>query len=97
MSVRLVVTITAAPGKGAEFAQAFRGRCEEVMQEPGCEQFEVFQSAVNPDKLVLLELWRDQAALDAHSKLNATRAPLPDRLRSGVPGEREDYEYNRAR
>lgn len=97
MSVRLVVTITAAPGKGAEFAQAFRGRCAEVMQEPGCEQFEVFQSAVHPDKLVLLELWRDQAALEAHSKLNATRAPLPDGLRSGVAGEREDYAYNRTR
>jgi quinol monooxygenase YgiN len=97
MSVRLVVTITAAPGKGAEFGQAFRGRCEEVMREPGCEQFEVFQSAVNSDKLVLLELWRDQAALDAHSKVNAARAPLPSGLRSGVPAEREDYDYNRTR
>jgi quinol monooxygenase YgiN len=97
MSLRLVITINAAPGKGAAFAEAFKARCEEVMQEPGCEQFEVFQSAVNPDKLVLLELWKDQAALDAHGKMNATRAPLPDGLRSGVPGEREDYEYSRAR
>ena len=29
MSVRLVVTITAVPGKGTELAQAFVGRCEE--------------------------------------------------------------------
>ena len=93
MSLRLVITINAAPGKGAEFAEAFRGRCEEVMQESGCEQFEVFQSAVNPDKLVLLELWKDQASLDAHAKMNATRAPLPEGLRSGVPGQREDYEF----
>ena len=97
MKIRLVVSINAAPGKGAELAQAFRQRCAEVAKEPGCEQFEVFQSAVNPDKLVLLERWKDQAALDAHSKMNATRAPLPDGLRSGVPGEREDYEYSRAR
>jgi quinol monooxygenase YgiN len=96
MSVRLVVTITAAPGKGSELAQVFRARCAEVMQEPGCEQFEVFQSAVNPDKLALLELWKDQAALDVHAKVNATRAPLPEGLRSGT-GEREDYEYNRTR
>jgi quinol monooxygenase YgiN len=96
MSVRLVVTITAAPGKGAELAEVFRGRCAEVMQEPGCEQFEVFQSVLNPDKLTLLELWKDQAALDVHAKVNETRAPMPAGLRSGVT-EREDYEYNRTR
>jgi quinol monooxygenase YgiN len=96
MSVRLVVTLTAAPGKGAEFAQTMRARCIEVMKEPGCEQFEVFHSVVDGDKLVLLERWRDQAALDAHMKVNATRAPLPDGLRVGA-GEREDYTYNRTR
>lgn len=96
MSVRLVVTITAAPGKGSALAQVYRERCAEAMKEPGCEQFEVFQSALNPDKLTLLELWKDQAALDVHAKVNATRAPLPDGLRAGT-GEREDYEYKRTR
>jgi quinol monooxygenase YgiN len=96
MSVRLVVTITAAPGKGSELARVFRDRCAEVRQEPGCEQFEVFQSALDPDKLTLLELWTDQAALDVHAKVNATRAPLPEGLRVGT-GEREDYQYNRTR
>ena len=96
MSVRLVVTITAAPGKGADLAQAFKARCAECMQEPGCEQFEIFQSAMNPDKLALLELWKDQASLDAHAKLNMTRPPMPANLRAGT-GEREDYEYRRTR
>ena len=96
MAVRLVVTITAAPGKGAELADAMKARCEECMKEPGCEQFEIFRSAINPDKLALLELWSDQAALDAHAKLNATRPPLADGLRLGA-GEREDYGYNRTR
>jgi quinol monooxygenase YgiN len=40
------------------------------MKEPGCEQFEDFQSVVNPDKLALLERWPDQAALDAHVRLH---------------------------
>jgi quinol monooxygenase YgiN len=96
MAVRLVVTITAAPGKGAELAEAFKGRCADCMQEPGCLQFEVFRSALDPDKLALLELWQDQAALDAHAKLNATRPPMPEGLRAGA-GEREDYDYNRTR
>ena len=59
MAIRLVVTISAAPGKGAQLAEAYKGRCAEVMKEPGCEQFEVFQSVVNPDRLTLLERWAD--------------------------------------
>ena len=96
MSVRLVVTINAVPGKGAELAEAMKARCEESMKDAGCEHFEVFQSVLNPDKLALLERWSSQAALDAHAQLNRTRAPLPPGLRQG-DGEREDYEYNRTR
>jgi quinol monooxygenase YgiN len=96
MAIRLVLTITAAPGKGAELAQAYKPRCAEIMQEPGCEHFEVFQSVVNPDKLALLERWTDQAALAAHATLNSTRPSLPEELRMGRP-EREDYQYNRTR
>ena len=96
MSIRLIVTINAAPGKGSELAQGYKSRCAEVMREPGCEQFEVFQSVVNPDKLAILERWSDKAALDAHAKLNSTRSPRQPELRLGR-GEREDYEYNRTR
>ncbi len=96
MSIRLVVTITAASGKGAELAEAYRARCAEARTEPGCEQFEVFQSVADPDRLALLERWVDQAALDVHAKLNSTRPPLRPELRTGA-GEREDYQYNRTR
>ena len=96
MSVRLVINITAVTGKGAELAQAMKARCEVSMKDPGCEQFEVFQSSLDPDKLVLLERWHSQAALDAHAQLQRTRPALPPGLRQG-DGEREDYEYNRTR
>ncbi len=96
MAVRLIVTITAASGKGSELAQAYRSRCAEISKEPGREQFEALQSVVNPDKLVLLERWSDQAALDVHAKLNQTRPSLLPELRAGR-SEREDYEYNRTR
>ena len=96
MAVRLIVSITAAPGKGTELLQLYKARCTDIVKEPGCEQFEIFQSGVNPDKLVILERWVDQAALDVHSKVNATRPPLPAELRVGVT-EREDYVYNRTR
>jgi quinol monooxygenase YgiN len=51
---------------------------------------------VNPDRLALLERWADQAALDVHAKLNATRPALRPELRVNA-GEREDYQYNRTR
>ena len=96
MGIRLIVTITAAPRKGSELAQLYKGRCADVMKEPGCEQFEVFQSVVNPDTLTILERWTDQAALDVHAKVNSTRPPLPAELRVGTT-QREDYQYNRTR
>jgi quinol monooxygenase YgiN len=96
MAIRLIVNITATPGKGSELAQAYKVRCAEIMKEPGCEEFEIFQSAVSPDKLALLERWTDQAALDAHLQLNSTRPALPPGLRVGAT-EREDYAYNRTR
>ena len=96
MAIRLVVTINAAPGKGPELAHRYKARCAEVISEPGCEQFEVFQSVVNPDKLAILERWTDQAALDVHAKVNSSRPALQPELRVGR-GEREDYQYNRTR
>ena len=96
MAIRLVVTIAAAPGKGAELAQAFKARCAEAMKEPGCEQFEAFQSVLDPDRLTLLERWTDQSALDSHARLNSSRPPFRPELRAGN-GEREDYEYRRTR
>jgi quinol monooxygenase YgiN len=96
VSIRLVITFTASPGRGAELAEALAGRCREVAEEPGCLEFEAFRSALDPDKLTLLELWEDEAALAAHAKMNATRTPFPPGLIAGAAG-REDYEYNKTR
>ena len=39
MAIRLIITITAAPGKGDELARLYPVRMREIMEEPGCEQF----------------------------------------------------------
>jgi quinol monooxygenase YgiN len=99
MPVRLVITMRAKPGKGAELAQAMASRCRAVQSEPGCQQFEVFQSALDPDRLVLLELWADQAALDVHAQVNASQPQNPAiaNLRAEGTIPREDYDYRRTR
>ena len=43
-----------------------------------------------------MELWTEQADLDAHAELNKTRPPLSRELFAGVT-EREDYVYSRTR
>ena len=96
MPVRLVISFTAEPGKAAELAKAMQERCVTSAKDAGCRQFEVFQSVGNPERFCMLELWDDQASLDAHAKLQAARPPVPAGLRQGG-GEREDYTYDRTR
>jgi quinol monooxygenase YgiN len=96
MTVRIVLTISAIPGKALELAAAYRTRCEAVLKEAGCEQFEVFQGVADPNRFVVLERWTDVAALDAHAQLNAAGSPGLRALCVGR-GEREDYAYNRTR
>ncbi len=99
MAVRLVITMQAKPGRGAELLEEMERRCVVARAEPGCEQFEILQSARDPDSLCLLELWADQAALDVHAAANAAAPPSPRmaELRADGPIAREDYEYNRTR
>jgi quinol monooxygenase YgiN len=87
MAIRLVVSFKAQPGKGAEMAQAFLPRTLETQKEPGCEQYEIFRSEQDPDNLVLLERWSDQAALDAHMVVLRSRTgPSPlAALGAGAP------------
>jgi quinol monooxygenase YgiN len=77
MAIRLIVTFTAKAGQGAQMAAAFAPAAAIAHQEKGCEQYEMFQSAANPEKLVLLERWMTQEDLDAHAEAMRARGPSP--------------------
>ncbi|HZT07753.1 MAG TPA: antibiotic biosynthesis monooxygenase family protein [Chloroflexota bacterium] len=91
MPIRVIVAIDALPGKGNELVRARAERHAEVRKEPGCEQFDLFQNTENPDKLLLVERWTDEASLAAHAELNRTRPPVGNDLRAGL-GKAEHYE-----
>jgi len=74
MSIRHVVTIQVAPGRATDFASAFRTLQAITRQEEGCEQYELFQSLDDPDRVVLMERWSSQAALDRHMEAERTRS-----------------------
>jgi len=90
MAIRVIVNIDALPGKGPELARARAPRHAEVRQEAGCEQFDLFQNTEDPDKLLLVERWTDEASLAAHAELNRQRPAIGADLRSG-PGRPERY------
>jgi quinol monooxygenase YgiN len=72
MAVRHVVTIQVAPGKAADFASAFKALQEVTLREEGCEQYELFQSLDDSDKMVILERWSSEELLQRHMAAERT-------------------------
>lgn len=73
MAIRHVVTIEVAPGRAADFAAAFATLQKLAKQDEGCEQYELFQSLDDPDKVVLLERWASQDLLTKHMEAERGR------------------------
>lgn len=88
MAVRIIVSMQALPGKGSELARLRARRHALVRKDPGCEQFDFFQNTEDPDQLLLVERWTDEASLAAHYALN--RPQIGVELRSGQ-GKQERY------
>jgi (4S)-4-hydroxy-5-phosphonooxypentane-2,3-dione isomerase len=63
----IVVHFEAKPDKIDAFKEAIVGhatRC--IEREPGCLQFDVVQDTKNPAHFAVYEIYKDQAAIDAH-------------------------------
>ncbi|AYQ26834.1 MULTISPECIES: putative quinol monooxygenase [unclassified Polaromonas] len=72
-TIRKLVRITAKPNQAAVLGGALRELEFATRQEPGCLEFVFFQALSAPHSFVLLEAFRDQAALDSHMALPHTR------------------------
>ena len=88
MAVRIIVSMTAAAGKREALMTAFRTLCPSVQQEPGCQQYEFYQSLEETDRFVLLERWDDEETLRVHSERMRERNLNLDALRSHRTVER---------
>ena len=89
MAIRIIVPMQALPGKGPELAKLRAPRHAEVRKDAGCEQFDLYQNVEDPDQLLLVERWTDQASLDAHYALN--RPQVGADLRAPGPSKSERY------
>lgn len=66
-TLALIVDIRLAPGAREAFLERVRAHARACLAlEPGCLRFDVLSPDGEADRVVLYEVYADQAALDAH-------------------------------
>lgn len=66
MALALIVNFTVAEANLEEAKRLIAQLEEHTRREPGCVEYRGHQSTDDPCRFVFYELYRDQAALDAH-------------------------------
>ena len=64
----IVVEFEVKPEHRDELIELMKGHAQRSRAEDGCQQFDVLLPQEDQSRVLLVEAWRDQAALDAHSK-----------------------------
>jgi quinol monooxygenase YgiN len=101
MAVRVLVTVTTPSAAAADAAIADRVElCRRTeAEEEGCLQYEVFRSALHPNRFVLCELWSSRAIYDQHWNLQQEREraagpkPPPAPPEPGQPARSSTVEF----
>jgi quinol monooxygenase YgiN len=62
----VVVTLQAHPGQGDAVAPLVSALAARSREEPGCLRWEWFRAQEDPDRFLLCEVFRDEAAFAAH-------------------------------
>jgi len=92
MSIVVNLYYTGRDGSARKFAEEMvaSGVVERVRAEEGNLRYEYFFSMDDPETVLLIDCWRDQAALDAHhkSEMMAEIAALRDKYRLRLRVER---------
>lgn len=93
--VRVIVNITMESPAAVDAAIEGRiERCKRVeATEEGCLQYEIYRSALRPEKLALLEHWSSLEIYDRHWTSQVTREGLPAR-RPGSKSAAEFYPHD---
>ena len=70
MSITVLLHYTGKDGSARQFAEEMMasGVVEAVRAEEGNERYEYYLPMEDPETVLLIDRWRDQAALDFHHK-----------------------------
>jgi len=66
--IMIVVEFEVKPEHRNGFIELMKGHAQRSRAEDGCQQFDVLLPQEDQSRVLLVEAWRDQAALDVHSK-----------------------------
>jgi quinol monooxygenase YgiN len=78
MAIGVIATLKVQEGKAADFEAVFRDLAGEVRaNEPGNKLYQVFKSRKEANTYVVMEIYQDQAALEAHGKSDHFKAAGP--------------------
>ncbi|MBI3700182.1 MAG: antibiotic biosynthesis monooxygenase [Afipia sp.] len=78
MAIGVIATLKVQDGKGVEFEGVFRDLAAQVRaNEPGNKLYQVLKSRNDANTYVVMEIYVDQAALDAHGKSDHFKAAGP--------------------
>ena len=64
--VPLIATINSLPGHAESVAAGLQALVVASNAEAGCQRYELHANPANPQQFVMLEQWRDDAALELH-------------------------------
>lgn len=67
MPLTVIATMRSQPGQRAALLPLLDALCQATLQEQGCLQYVPNLDPADPDCVVMVEAWQDQAALDAHA------------------------------
>lgn len=84
MSITVNLYYTGKDGAARRFAEAMErsGIAARIRAEDGNERYDYFVSMADPETVLLIDQWRDQAAIDAHhaSPMMAELAALREKF-----------------
>ena len=64
----IVVEFEVKPEHRNQFIDLMKGHAQRSRAEDGCQQFDVLLPQEDQNRVFLVEAWRDQAALEFHSR-----------------------------
>lgn len=92
MSITMNLYYTGVDGAAQKFAQEMEasGTVGKIRAEAGNERYQYFQSLDDPETVLLIDSWHDQAALDTHhaSEMMQTIADLREKYDLHMRAER---------
>ena len=92
MAITVNLTYTGEKGSARRFAEEMisSGTVEKIRAEEGNLRYEYFVPLEDPESILLIDSWRDQAAIDAHhaSPMMGTIAALREKYDLHMKAER---------